>query len=883
MNRQWPAACHELLQSTWDPHLRLTMRKVLAKLSDLLMIEESSSGRQNSRNSGRQNSRNSGKASRHGNSGHRREEVSGHQRRESSGHHQEGSQRKSRATVVAAPNVLEEVPSATKEEPDNKMTAMKNGHAAVDIPASAKHPMTRLENHSASSPTVVPLPPLSPEGEARLVLDPVVVSLPRLSPSKNEDEEEQASKRDATIAEDVTVDNVVKASASPICNRRQRSPSPSRQRVNSPHRNRSDVPQKRMQRRASVDLTSRQGNNKPTKSLTSPMPKPGRIHRSASMSHVGKNPGVVVLQPTPLDDNRVPANDDYDDDFEHGEDEDRGKNFYGYDKSPLKSKSTLALDDCDKSARSSRSVGQSPLRRRLGDAASALIGGIASQLRRPSSTGNSRVSPDAPEKGLDGSMSSLTSSPQRTSNDSIPDVRTPNREPKESVISVLSTPQRDPKTSVSADTTASQELKDSMSVESTPRRREHRKKATGQKDRKNQESTSGQTLDRQESSHSPRNPHIESTSASSRRSESSTTPGAEKQKPDPTPSVTWRRHRSVRCSGTASPRKASMGWVKNSRIFSSNTNSNRAESIKEELTITILNDDESGHLDSPHKVKTSGENSNDEKNAITDDGTTSESRLGRHNSGANENNMRRRRAAQGQAIQRRSTNDQEASTNLPEVPPTPAARVRQRRRGSTGGAVPMIGCPGESQTSAFLEDLRRRAKLGNQSGDGKSAYNQESETSGHRRSLHERSGHSRLASNEGRMHDIVKPINESSPDLSTSTAATTCSSTIDSSRIDRLINLEEENTKEEVPLDPVTPRRRMARLTVSSVTHLFRKGGNGDGRVTQAAQEVIPSTPKLMSRFMNNDTGGKEYVTNDENKSKVVPGLSRKNRRASVG
>ena len=191
-----------------------------------------------------------------------------------------------------------------------------------------------------------------------------------------------------------------------------------------------------------------------------------------------------------------------------------------------------------------------------------------------------------------------------------------------------------------------------------------------------------------------------------------------------------------------------------------------------------------------------------------------------------------------------------------------------------------MGTSGESQTSAFLEELQRRSKLVNQPGDGRSGQSGEIETSSHRRSRHERSAHSRLSADEGWMQDIVKPLNESSPDFSTSTAATSCSSTIDSSRIDRLINPEEENKEEDVPLDSVAPRRRMARL--SSVTQLFRKGGNGEGNDTEAAQETHShSGPKLMSRFMKNDHGGKQLATHEEESKSKVP--SRKNRRSSVG
>jgi len=932
MNRQWPSACHELLQGTWDPHLRLTMRKVKDKLSDVLMIEESTCSSHNPRSSGQ--------SSRPGDSGHQRAEASGHRRREVSGHRREGSQRKSRATTVAAPNVSEEVlPTPQEEEPDNPNTTdVEDKPSTHDSPASENIPKlegtpvsvpavvplpplspkqeipsvstpavaimppvsSKEESPSISTSVVVPLPPLSPKQESPSVSSPVVVLLPPVSQKEDTDEEGKVTKCDTTIVDDATAGNMAAAPVSLTDQRRQQSFSPPRQNENSPRRNLGDVPHKRTQRRASVHLTTGQERERPTKATASPMPKPGSVramHRSASMSHVGKNPDVVVLPPTPLEETRVPQNEDYEDDFEHGEDEkDQGKKFYGYAASPVKSKAKS--NDNEKSTSSSRNTDQSPLRRRLGGAASALIGGIASTLRRPNSSRNSCGTPDSPskrpslvspkseshrkEKGFDESMSSLTSSPKHTANDSIPNLTTPKREPKESVTSVLSTPHHEPKHSVSAEITPLQEPKDSMSVESTPQRRERKESISGPKHKK-KESTSGSTRDKKESSSSRKN---RPNSGSSRRSESSTTPGIEKQKSDAGSSVTWRRQRSARCVGTTSPRKASMGRLKSSRILTSNVQSSRTESIKEELMVTILSDEEeSDHPSSPRKDRTSGENVGDENVTIAEDSTASGPRVGLQSGGGNDNSMRRRRAAQGHSTHRRPVNNQEASTDLPEVPPTPSARVRQRRRGSTGGAVPMMGTPGESQTSAFLEELQRRAKLANQSGGGKSGHNRETEASGHRRSRQERSGHSRPSADEGWMQDIVKPFNEANPDISTGTGTgtTPCSSTIDSSRIDRLINLDqEEYTNEEVPLDPVTPRRRMARL--SSVTQLFRKGGNGEGKDTEATQEAAQTpVPKLMSRFMKNDTLGKQPATNDESKNKVVPGLVKKNRRASVG
>lgn len=327
-----------------------------------------------------------------------------------------------------------------------------------------------------------------------------------------------------------------------------------------------------------------------------------------------------------------------------------------------------------------------------------------------------------------------------------------------------------------------------------------------------------------------------------------------------------------------------MGRLKSSRFLTNNSGSSRAESIKEELTVTILSDEEeSDHNKSPRENKASVESISEGASVINEDSVASDTRMGRRQScGGNDNSMRRRRAAQGHSSQRRIGTGQESPAEAPEAPPTPSAtRIRQRRRGSTGGTLPLMGASGESQTSGFIEELKRRSKLPSLQGDIKSGHSRETESSGHRRSRHERSGHSRLSADEGWMQDIVKPLNESSPDISTGTAATSCSSTIDSSRIDRLINLEEEeNEEEEAPKEPATPGRRLARL--SSVTQLFRKGGGGEGSGTRAPPETSQGT-KLMSRFMKNESGGKQSTSNEEVSSGKVAGFSKKNRRASVG
>ena len=203
--------------------------------------------------------------------------------------------------------------------------------------------------------------------------------------------------------------------------------------------------------------------------------------------------------------------------------------------------------------------------------------------------------------------------------------------------------------------------------------------------------------------------------------------------------------------------------------------------------------------------------------------------------------------------------------STPEAGPHTPARVRQRRRCSTGvmcstGDIPAPEVAGAQQRrpgtrSNGLTTMISSRRLGLDD-------RPRNEHSSH---------HVRLTPDEAWMHDLVKPLGESSPDFSSGTTATACSSTIDSSRIDRLINEDEnKNKEEEVVLETATPRRRLARL--SSVTQLFRKGGNGDGN--EPAQEGAPdssSGPKLMARFMKG-----EGASEEDGKKK------RGNRRASI-
>ena len=272
MNRQWPSACHDLLQGAWHPHLRLTMRKVHARLLDLLTMEESGI----STNTGKAATKVDQSSEHHRNKGNHKEEV------------------ENRRSTSTPSNTGDSVNSAEKEKRET-------------LPEIKSDPRAKSEEKRPNAKSTL------------------LHMLKQNGMSTNDDDEKEKESTVSQIKDDTTAtyDNTTNAvekkkSSSRLAPTSSHSPG-SRNKESEedrPSQPRASKPIRRVQRRTSVDVSCRPAADAPVAlQFMTPQPTTRMMHRSASMSHIAtsdNNVVALVLPTVPLN-VESPKQSDFDD------------------------------------------------------------------------------------------------------------------------------------------------------------------------------------------------------------------------------------------------------------------------------------------------------------------------------------------------------------------------------------------------------------------------------------------------------------------------------------------------------------------------------------------------------------------------------------------
>jgi hypothetical protein len=322
---------------------------------------------------------------------------------------------------------------------------------------------------------------------------------------------------------------------------------------------------------------------------------------------------------------------------------------------------------------------------------------------------------------------------------------------------------------------------------------------------------------------------------------------------EPRESISWSR------VAPRSPRRASMGRMVSKRIISSASNE-AAEPSSNDVDVSespkngeVITWQRGGHRTtrrasmSQLQSTRSSLDGRDETGVQKHPTVSGENRPGNpseqlvQTSSHQVSPIRRRRVVSGTIRRQEPTIENSSDSRLPEVPQTPG-RIRMRRRLSTGA---LDTAP--HNTDQALPVTPERPLL----------VRQLSVTIG--------------SAPEQWKKDTIKR------DTNDPTAFKSTSSTYDSDRIDQLINLEEEDSKDETPVEPKTPRKKFSK-SFATVAQKFWKGKEGADSSSPKDTLQAPLSPvKRMTRMLKGD---KQIDKGDDIERPKTPGT--RGRRASI-